>query len=244
MVELEEGQICAACVPYNQSKQEWIIAKIEKILPDGDFEIRDEYADSAHDERYTVKPNKITQFPSKNTDYKPNDPVLALWYEKAQNMWSTMFYEATVKEKISDQSVLIEFDGSSLIVQIDVSKLAKFPQSVNYQDQNGEPPRRHIEFTSNPIETQTVNFKRITNEDFDRLMPPNIPIKRLHSVEGTPLLNFLNDTNLFTDVNPHITTCGSLSIPNARRAIDRDSALMNPDVHVGRISRILYEWQS
>ena len=89
-----------------------------------------------------------------------------------------------------------------------------------------------------------VSFKKITNEDFDKLMPnPPAPIRRLQSIEATPLLDFLNDHKLFNDVNPHITTCGSLSIPNARRAPNRESALMNPDVHVGRISRILYQWQ-
>lgn len=241
-MELKEGQICAACVPYNQSKSEWIIARIEKILPDGTFQVRDEDADSTHEERYTVKPSKITQFPSPNTNYQPDDHVLALWYDETNKLWSTMFYESIVKETKPDGKVLIEFIGSSLTVQIDTSRLARFPpvDTINSED---ESTQRRVIFTSSPLEMQAISVQKLVNEDFDKLLKPNIPIRRLKSVEGTPLLEFLNDPVLFPDVNPHITTCGSLSLPNARRAPDKESGLMNPSVHVGRISKILYQWR-
>lgn len=241
-MELKEGQICAACVPYNQSKPEWIIAKIEKILPDGTYRVRDEDADSTHDEHYTVKPSKITQFPSLDTNYQPDDHVLALWYDESNNLWSTMFYESIVKEVKPDGKVLIEFIGSSLTVQIDNSKIARFPRVdiINGEDESTE---RRVIFTSSPLEKQAINVQKLTDADFDKLLKPNTPIRRLKSIEGTPLLDFLNDPILFPDVNPHITTCGSLSLPNARRAPDKESGLMNPKVHVGRISKILYQWR-
>ncbi|KAK8896343.1 hypothetical protein M9Y10_014241 [Tritrichomonas musculus] len=242
MMDLKEGQICAACVPYNQSKPEWIITRIEKILPDGNYLVRDEDADATHDERYTVKPSKITQFPSLDTNYQPDDHVLALWYDEPNNVWSTMFYEAIVKEAKPDGKVLIEFIGYSLTVQIDNSKIARFPR-VDNPNIDDESTERRVIFTSSPLQMQAINVQKLTNEDFDKLLKPNVPIRRLKSVKGTPLLDFLNDPDLFPEVNPHITTCGSLSLPNAIRAPDKESGLLNPNAHVGRISKILYEWR-
>ena len=129
-----------------------------------------------------------------------------------------------------------------MTVQIDTSKLARFPKDNSIISEDESTARRVI-FTSSPLEMQAINVQKLVNEDFDKLLKPNVPIRRLKSVKGTPLLDFLNDPDLFPEVNPHITTCGSLSLPNAIRAPDKESGLLNPNAHVGRISKILYEWR-
>ena len=136
MTKLKVDQTCASCVMYQsqadssnpKTEYSWIITKVEKKLPNGKYSVVDEYVDEeGHDETYIVESNRIAPFPAPNDDYQVGDRVLALWKDEETNQWTTMFFEATVKAIKPEKIVTILYAGSKETVDIEASKLTRFP---------------------------------------------------------------------------------------------------------------------
>lgn len=83
----------------------------------------------------------------------------------------------------------------------------------------------------------------IADSDFCALLPRSNQIRRLHSREGTPLLDLLNDGELFPQSSFHLTVNGKLSVPNYAPRSDCQCGLSRSDAGVGRLSRILHQWR-
>ena len=310
-MNLAPGQVCAACVPYLNGNA-WILTRIEKRLPSGDYIVCDEYDESQQNLRYTVPANHITEFPSSKSDYVAGEKILSLWYDEEGREWSTMFYEANVISDSSDGKVMIEFVGSTMAIKVDVSKLSRFPDDFDMrtekQDDNNDEAAKpaptdesresedskksseehntvndstshtklrkkkdKIEKKKEVItknentepEVSQVNMKRriyflnnnktknekleertnMTDEDFSPLLPKNNYIRRLHSKEGTPLLDLLNDDDLFPQSSVHITVNGKLTVPNYCPKENYQCGLFQNDVSIGRLSRIIHQWR-
>lgn len=256
-MKLRTGQICAAFVPYqDEEKCDWIITRIEKSLPNGDYVVKDEYSETQQFKHYTVKPNEVTHFPAINSAYVPGEKVLALWYDKDSREWSTMFYEATVLEVEGPKKIIISFTGSpDLRVQTDDQRLAKFPSDTEMQTEETETQEecreiqqelvnvnRRIIFTAGPVKDGPPEFRKYTDEELTRQMGPRRPVRRLNSVEGTPLIDLLNEPTLFPEVSPHVTVNGSLTLTEI---LDNGETpeIMKNEVRVGRLSRIMHEWR-
>ena len=79
----------------------------------------------------SVESNKIAPFPYDITDYKPGDKILALWHDEESDLWTTVFYPATVVEKKNSNQLAILYEGSEKLVVIDTSKVTKFPHGFN-----------------------------------------------------------------------------------------------------------------
>ena len=261
-MKLRSGQVCAAYVPLpDEEGNGWIITRIEKTLPNGDYVVRDEYSESKQFEQYVVKPYHITHFPATNTEkYREGEQVLALWYNEENNEWSTMFYEAKVVDT-QNSKIKIQFNGSNIRVETDETKLARLPPDFDMQNgpksdtkeeepkkespPKGEeemPPRR-IYFTCGPIKETIPKVDRITDEQLTAMMEPNVPIKRLKSVEGTPLIDLLEEPELFPQEAPHVMVSGSMKIQYPVKAKQDESELLSGDKKVGRLTRIFNEWR-
>ena len=252
MTRLRSGQVCAAFVPLpGDDGESWIITRIEKTLENGDYVVRDEQAVSREHEHYVVKPSHVTHFPTPNAKYQPNEQVLALWYNEEQREWSTTFYEATVI-RIEDSKLIIKFTGSSVLVETDESKLARLPPDFNAEETpapeeetHPEPidaPRR-IHFVRGEAPDSIPKHERITNEQLTEMMEPDIPIRRVVSIEGTPLLDMLEDADLFPQDAPHVMVSGSMRVQYQSGSKPIESGLVDGEKKVGRLTRVFKEWR-
>jgi hypothetical protein len=252
------GDVCAACVPWSKSeKPSWLVTRIESISPDGSYRVRDEYPESDDAEIWDVQTTEIATFPAKPSQIQSGSKVLALWYDEDSNEWSTMFYEATVLEA-TGTNILIEFVGSSLPVQTDVSKLALLPEEIEIDQMAPEEPpieqtatsveepevQKKLIFSLAPVATSDSHFEPISDEELSKLLPPVTPPRRVQSIEGTPLIDMLNDSDLFPADGFHITVNGSLVVTNIADNEDVECGLMNPNIKVGRLTQILHEWRN
>ena len=253
MTRLRSGQVCAAYVQLpGEDGEDWIITRIEKTLPNGDYVVRDVDPDSKQNEHYVVKPNHVTHFPATNLKYQPGERVLALWYNEEVGEWSTMFYEATVVRS-DDSKLVVEFTGTSVCVETDEKKLARLPPDFDSAPDapeketkaEAEDAPRRIHFVRGEEQNAIPRLERITNEQLTEMMEPNIPIKRVVSVEGTPLIDMLEDPELFPQDAPHVMVSGSMRIQHQARARPRarEAALLESEKKVGRLTRIFKEWR-
>ncbi|KAH0791462.1 haloacid dehalogenase-like hydrolase family protein [Histomonas meleagridis] len=281
-------QLCAAYVPY-QDGNAWILTRIESILPTGEFVVCDEYDESQENKKYTVSKDHVTQSPSTLGKYNPGEKVLALWYDDEEKEWSTMFYDAVVIETISNNQVLIQFNGLPTTVQIEESKLARYPDHFEIkteenqqtqlqpqrqhsqqetsikehteeqnekktnikseeskedpeQEQTQPAPKRRIYFTQT-LPDQNSDQMVFDDEAFERLLPKNKEIRRLHSKEGTPLIDLLNDPILFPQYSAHLVINGKLTVPEYCPEKNNTNGVLQENIHVGRLSRILHQWR-
>jgi hypothetical protein len=259
-MKLRVGQVCAACVPDSETNgTAWIITRIERALPSGSYVLRDEYSQNPPSDQYTVPANRITHFPAVNKIYTASEKVLALWYDEEAHEWSTMFYEATVI-KTEGKRITIQFLGNApLQVETDESRLTRFPVGFDGDAQGQEiaeasppqsptdPPRevkvqRRVLFTAGASGAGIAEFVPISDSDLSQALRPHVPVERLRSVEGTPLIDLLNDPGLFMDPHFHCTMNGSLRV-TLPAGNGKTPALLNRDAYVGRLSRILHDWR-
>jgi hypothetical protein len=258
-MNLRVGQVCAACVPDSETNgSAWIITRIERALPSGSYVVRDEYSQSTPFDSYTVPVNRITHFPAVNKVYTPGEKVLALWYDEEAREWSTMFYEATVI-KTDGKGITIQFLGNApLQVETDESRLTRFPVGFDLDESEAESveseaqspiegmnevrAERRIFFTAGTQPGGRPEWVPITDSDLSSVLGPETPVRRLQSIEGTPLVDLLNEPELFPEVHYHLAINGSLRV-TLPGPDERTPGLLNRDVPVGRLTRILYEWR-
>lgn len=116
------------------------------------------------------------------------------------------------------------------------------PPEPRHPVQIEEQRRLHL-FFNKPEQTERQPLKILDDEDFTNLAGPEKKIERMHTLPGTPLLNCLEDPELFTqERSTHMTGSGTLAID---RTIETniESALLSGQVHCGRLGRILNEWR-
>ena len=270
---------------------QWIVSRFEKKQGSGNYIVRDDESETTEYERYVVPSTNVIPFPMPNEKYEPGEQILALWYDENSQMWSTMFYQATVVEVKPDHQLVIKYKSSQGTpnIIIDDSKVSKYPEGFNLQsieeseqsdDEKGKhsqgpssehstktekqagdnsgkeskeeskpkiPPQEEarIRFMADqkPSQKEKPDFKPLTDEDFNALAGPRAKPNRMHTVKGTPLLDFLEDEQLFPKSAPHITGSGILRRKNIPEAPEHPSALMNGPVQCGRINKVLHEWR-
>lgn len=105
------------------------------------------------------------------------------------------------------------------------------------------PEDRRVKFMFNkPKVVERPQFKCLTNEDFTELAGPKQELVRMDTKEGTPLLDFLQDSELFNQENLlHVTGSGVISVANVERGNEK-SGLAEGRVPCGRLKRIINEW--
>jgi hypothetical protein len=247
------GDTCAACVPDPErpNATAWIITRIERVLPTGQFVVRDEYSQSADPDSglYTVPSTRITQFPAVWQTYAPGDRVLALWCDEESHEWSTMFYEAVVVST-NGTRLVVEFPGYASQAETEPSRVTRFPvgfADVISDELESSPvevkAERRVMFTRGAAGAGTGDVIRISDVDLTRLAGEEGPAKRLHCVAATPLIDLLGDEEIAGNREMgHVTMCGSMVV-TLKAGREREPALMADGVMVGRLSRILHEWR-
>ena len=78
-----------------------------------------------------------------------------------------------------------------------------------------------IRFVRGEEQNAIPRLERITNEQLTEMMEPTIPMKRVVFVEGTPLIEMLEDPELFPQDVPHVMVTGSMRIQHQARARPR-----------------------
>jgi hypothetical protein len=207
------GDRCAACVPDPErpNSTAWIITRIERVLPTGQFVVRDEYSQSADPDSglYTVPSTRITQFPAVGQTYAPGDRVLARWCDEDSHEWSTMFYEAVIVS-INGTRLVVEFPGSASQAETEPSRVTRFPAGfadVVSDELEASPvevkAERRVVFTRGAVGAATGDVARISDADLTRLAGEEVPAKRLHCVAATPLIDLLADQEIAGDRTRH-----------------------------------------
>ena len=169
-MKIKAGQTCASCVIYADTKEyAWIVSKFEKKQASGNYIVRDDYCDTAEYERYTVPPNRVIPFPMQNEKYEPGENIIALWYDETSNVWSTMFYPATVIEVLQGHRVIIGYQGSPNApnVEIDDSKISKYPEGFDLIGEKDNQKKEEAEKNEEPKEEkkeQKVEENKKENE--------------------------------------------------------------------------------
>jgi hypothetical protein len=144
-MKLRIGQTCAACVSYSDTgTYSWIITKIEKKSAGNKYIVRDEYAENSDYDTYTVESNRIAPFPAANEDYKAGERILALWHDDESNVWSTMFYEATVMVVLGDRKLSVLYKGSDAAIELDAHRITRFPPDFDLHEPDPEPEEKEI----------------------------------------------------------------------------------------------------
>ncbi|OHT07321.1 hypothetical protein TRFO_24591 [Tritrichomonas foetus] len=105
------------------------------------------------------------------------------------------------------------------------------------------PEDRRIYFMFHkPEVAERPKLEYLTNEDFTRLAGPRQDPVRMKTIEGTPLLDSLEDPELFNqECLLHVTGSGEISISDIESG-DRKSGIVAGQVPCGRLSKILNEW--
>ena len=105
------------------------------------------------------------------------------------------------------------------------------------------PEERRIFFMFNkPEVAERPKLEYLTNDDFTRLAGPKQEIVRMHTEEGTPLLDSLEDPELFNQENLlHVTGSGAITISNLDDS-NAKSGIVSGSVQCGRLSKIINEW--
>ena len=105
------------------------------------------------------------------------------------------------------------------------------------------PEDRRIKFMFHrPEVAERPKVDYLTNEDFTRLAGPKQELERMHTIEGTPLLDYLEDPELFNQENLlHVTGSGVISVANVEKG-DEKSGLIEGRIPCGRLKRIFNEW--
>ena len=268
------GSQCAAYVSNDLTKpneKQWIVTRIEKILPDNCFYVRDEVANGNELSLFTVTKDEITQYPDLNSPYNEGENILALWLNNETRTWSTVFYDAIVKEPPRDGKIMIQFSSGSSdqspIIETELSKVAHKPDTSNLesisasysgtlfpQSPNSNDPQLNDQLEN---EEQGLMFvyrlyqkksepptppAKIDNDFFKKLAGPYEEPKRVKSTYGTPLLNILEDPDLFPKESPHFFPNGVVSVevtpPEVKPAFSS-----NEIRSCGRLSHIFQSFQ-
>ena len=108
-----------------------------------------------------------------------------------------------------------------------------------------EHEQRRIRFMFNePAPVEKMEIQCLKDEDFTELAGPPTPPVRMHTVKGTPLLDSLEDPELFSqEFYSHITGSGKLSAPKIK-STGKSFINQHSNIKCGRLSLILGEWSN
>ena len=267
-MRLRPNSQCAAYVSNDPSKpneKQWIITRIEKILPDNRILVRDEFATLNEPLHFTVTKEEITQYPDPNYPYNKGEHILALWLNTENRQWSSVFYDAIVKEPPRDDKILIQFSSGSSdqsqVIETELSRVAHlpdtsnpdyislsystslFPQSSSFNDsqlndQQDNSMNLQFVYSLYPKKDPPTPPAKIDDDFFKKLAGPYEEPKRIKATYGTPLINILEDTNLFPEESPHLFPNGVVSVETQSSSIP-SAFSSNEYQSCGRLSRVL-----
>lgn len=119
-------------------------------------------------------------------------------------------------------------------------------KSKNHQDSHEEDsPRekdtfdRRFTFTFNQPPEESTPIIKLTDEEFSKFRRPTPPLERMMALEGTPLIDSLQDPDLFNQDFTHITSSGVIFAKEFQKK-RYNSALMNGG-ECGRLGKIFKE---
>jgi len=89
---------------------------------------------------------------------------------------------------------------------------------------------------------EQTDYRPLSDDDFSRLAGNLPPHNRMHVKKGTPLIDFLQDPDIFPKSSPHVTGNGVLRIKQVEEEIQSE-LVKNPDVKCGRLSKLFHQWR-
>lgn len=164
---LSKGQKVAACVPYEDNTDEWIMAEVVShhstpgpltfYLRCPAYVVKDLFPESKSTVRsWCVTPGRVIALPGPSS-FDAGDAVLALWFLPEDEEWSTMFYPGVVvrpSHECKEGFVQIQYAGSDEAFDVDVDRVVLQP----------EPPADPS--TQGAIEIMRSNKRRLVPDQY------------------------------------------------------------------------------
>lgn len=260
MLRLKKDETCAALVPIDGSKSfEWIVARFVKYVDDDKYLVRDEEYTDPESEQYVVTHDRIAPYPVADAIYEPGEQILALYYDPEDNLWTTTFYEAVILNARRGSRLTIQYKESSTEFEIDSSRVTKIPNAIDPktlvwedvkeesmpEELKKEKEDRSVSFFITPEKNEPQGqIDPITDEELKAIANKRPLPERRRAVKGTPIIDCLQNEEIFSKSVPHIASSGRVRQIQTQERETLPSGILEGHESCGRLSFIINEWRS